>query len=115
MCMLAFTPRYRSSVVQAAVPLVRVRARGGLPEPGVEHGEGIVEQPPGAAEPRDRTGRGGEHHERVRVGAATRGQWTLYWRDRNLAFHRYTRIGPSPDVAVLLAEIEADPAGIFWG
>jgi hypothetical protein len=45
----------------------------------------------------------------------SRGRWTLYWRDRNLAFHRYSRIGPSPNVGVLLAEIEADPAGIFWG
>jgi Protein of unknown function (DUF3024) len=43
------------------------------------------------------------------------GEWSLYWRDRNLAFHRYTRIDASPDVAVLLAEIEADPTGIFWG
>ena len=45
----------------------------------------------------------------------SQGEWALYWRDRNLAFHRYTQIGPSPDVAVLLAEIEADPTGIFWG
>jgi hypothetical protein len=46
---------------------------------------------------------------------ASRGEWTLYWRDRNLAFHRSTRIGPSSDVAALLAEIEADPTRIFWG
>ena len=45
----------------------------------------------------------------------SRGVWTLYWRDRNLAFHRYTRVSPSADVAVLLAEIEADPTSIFWG
>jgi len=46
---------------------------------------------------------------------ASRGEWALYWRDRNLAFHRYRRISPSSDVAILLAEIEADPTGIFWG
>jgi hypothetical protein len=46
---------------------------------------------------------------------ASRGEWSLYWRDRNLAFHRYPRIGPTADVTVLLAEIEADPTGIFWG
>jgi hypothetical protein len=45
----------------------------------------------------------------------SRGEWALYWRDRNLAFHRYTQVDPSPDVAVLLAEIEADPTSIFWG
>ena len=38
-----------------------------------------------------------------------------YWRDSNLRFHRYLRIDPSPDVGVLLAEIEADPTAIFWG
>lgn len=46
---------------------------------------------------------------------ASRGEWSLYWRDRNLAFHRYARIGPTADVTVLLAEIEADPTNIFWG
>ena len=46
---------------------------------------------------------------------ASRSEWTLYWRDSNLRFHRYLRIDPSPDVGVLLAEIEADPTAIFWG
>jgi hypothetical protein len=46
---------------------------------------------------------------------ASRGEWTLYWRDRHLGFHRYLRIDPSPDVGILLAEIEADPTMIFWG
>jgi hypothetical protein len=46
---------------------------------------------------------------------ASRGEWTLCWRDRNLAFHRYTRTGPTSDVGALLAEIEADPTNIFWG
>jgi hypothetical protein len=46
---------------------------------------------------------------------ASRAEWTLHWRDRNLAFHRYTRIEPTADVGALLAEIEADPTSIFWG
>ena len=44
-----------------------------------------------------------------------RGVWMLDWRDRDLRWHRYDRVGPSPHVAPLLAEIEADPTGIFWG
>jgi len=43
------------------------------------------------------------------------GVWMLYWRDRNLRWHRYDRIGPSPHIDPLLAEIEADPTSIFWG
>ena len=46
---------------------------------------------------------------------ASRNEWTLYWRDGNLRFHRYLRIDPSRDVGALLAEIEADPIAIFWG
>lgn len=41
--------------------------------------------------------------------------WTLYWRDRNLHWHRYDRIAPASHVDPLLAEIEADPTAIFWG
>jgi hypothetical protein len=44
-----------------------------------------------------------------------RGVWMLDWRDRDRRWHRYDRIGPSPHVDSLLAEIEADPTGIFWG
>jgi hypothetical protein len=43
------------------------------------------------------------------------GVWVLYWRDRNLRWHRYDRIGPSAHVDPLLTEIEADPTSIFWG
>ena len=46
---------------------------------------------------------------------ASRSEWTLYCRDQPLGFHRYLRIDPSPDVGILLAEIEADPTMIFWG
>ena len=36
-------------------------------------------------------------------------KWTLYWRDRNLRFHRYDHIEPSVDVAALIDEIDRDP------
>jgi hypothetical protein len=44
-----------------------------------------------------------------------RGQWTLYWRDRNLEFHRYDFADPAEDVSELPAEIDRDPTAIFWG
>ncbi len=43
------------------------------------------------------------------------GTWALFWRDRNQRWHRYTRIGSSAQITVLLDEIEADPTCIFWG
>ncbi|MGC4769893.1 DUF3024 domain-containing protein [Micromonospora sp. DT44] len=43
------------------------------------------------------------------------GTWTLYYRDRNLGFHRYDLTPPSAKVSVLLDEIGSDPTGIFWG
>jgi hypothetical protein len=39
----------------------------------------------------------------------------LYWRDRNLRFHLYDLVTPSPHVEDLLAEIDRDSTGIFWG
>ena len=41
--------------------------------------------------------------------------WSLYWRDRNLRFHHYDQVAPSVTVDDLLAEIDRDPTGIFWG
>jgi hypothetical protein len=41
--------------------------------------------------------------------------WTLYWRDRNLRFHRYDQLELSPDIGDLLREIDRDPVAIFWG
>ena len=41
--------------------------------------------------------------------------WALYWRDRNLRFHRYDRIKPSEKVSKLIDEIDRDPTHIFWG
>jgi hypothetical protein len=39
----------------------------------------------------------------------------LYWRDRNLRFHRYDQLQPSPGINDLLTEIDRDPIAIFWG
>lgn len=41
--------------------------------------------------------------------------WELYWRDRNLRFHAYNRVGPSANIDELLAEVDRDPTCIFWG
>ncbi|MFG1649641.1 DUF3024 domain-containing protein [Micromonospora sp. NPDC049275] len=46
---------------------------------------------------------------------ATTGTWALYYRDRNLRFHRYDHAPPSAAVSLLLDEISRDPTGIFWG
>lgn len=43
------------------------------------------------------------------------GAWSLYCRDRNERWFPYFDIKPSRDVGPLLAEIDADPTGIFWG
>ncbi len=51
---------------------------------------------------------------RLRYTQATR-TWTLYWRDRNLRFHLYDQLEPSPDIDDLLQEIDRDPIAIFWG
>lgn len=41
--------------------------------------------------------------------------WTLYWRDRNLRFHRYDLAEPSTHIDDLIAEVDRDPTHIFWG
>ncbi|MGH3793506.1 MAG: DUF3024 domain-containing protein [Pseudonocardiaceae bacterium] len=51
---------------------------------------------------------------RLRYTKATT-TWSLYWRDRNLRFHKYDRLAPSPRVDDLLTEIDRDPSCIFWG
>ncbi len=51
---------------------------------------------------------------RLRYTRATR-SWSLYWRDRNLKFHEYDRVPASAVVEELLAEVDRDPTGIFWG
>lgn len=41
--------------------------------------------------------------------------WTLYCCDREERWWPYDNIGPIESVDPLLAEIDADPTGIFWG
>lgn len=43
------------------------------------------------------------------------GLWTLYWRDRNLRFHRYQYRAPSPHIQDLLDHIDSGKDPIFWG
>ena len=42
-------------------------------------------------------------------------QWSLYCCDRNERWWPYEGVGNSVTVDPLLAEIDADPTGIFWG
>lgn len=42
-------------------------------------------------------------------------RWTLYWPDRNSRWHLDDNVDPSPDIATLLAEVDRDPTGIYWG
>jgi len=51
---------------------------------------------------------------RLRYDAGT-GTWTLYASDSNGRWSKYDYALPSRDLATLLAEIDADPTGIFWG
>jgi hypothetical protein len=57
-----------------------------------------------------RPGRVGDEWTRFPIArlryTKTRGEWTLYWRDRNLKFHRYDLIQPSPNVGDLIAEVD---------
>jgi hypothetical protein len=41
--------------------------------------------------------------------------WMLYWRRASGRWERYAGMGTTADVARLLAEIDADPDGVFWG
>ncbi len=45
----------------------------------------------------------------------TTGLWTLYWRDRNLKFHRYQPLDPSPRVQEMLDYLDKHADPIFWG
>ncbi|MDY7101512.1 MAG: DUF3024 domain-containing protein [Actinomycetota bacterium] len=44
-----------------------------------------------------------------------RHEWSLYWSDRNLKFHRYDLAAPTPHVETLIAEVEQDRTALFWG
>jgi len=43
------------------------------------------------------------------------GLWTLYWRNRNLKYHRYQPLDPSPRVQDLLDYLDKHADPIFWG
>ncbi|MBA3071919.1 MAG: DUF3024 domain-containing protein, partial [Nitrospirae bacterium] len=43
------------------------------------------------------------------------GKWTLYCADRNDKWHEYYDIEPTKNIGEILAEIDEDPTGIFWG
>lgn len=42
-------------------------------------------------------------------------RWTLYGADRHGRWHVYDEVAPTPDLAQLLAEVERDTSGIFFG
>jgi len=44
-----------------------------------------------------------------------RGVWLLHWRGSDERWHLYEDVKPSADVRKLLAEIDSDPTGTFWG
>lgn len=41
--------------------------------------------------------------------------WTLYWSDSRGRWHEYDRLQPTPELRFLIAEVDRDPTGIFWG
>lgn len=41
--------------------------------------------------------------------------WSLHWRGSDDRWHSHDRVKPTSDIRRLLAEIDADPTGIFWG
>jgi hypothetical protein len=43
------------------------------------------------------------------------GRWSLYCADRNSRWHPYQGIRPTKTLIPLLAEVDRDPTGIFWG
>jgi hypothetical protein len=45
----------------------------------------------------------------------TSGLWALFWRDRNLKYHRYDQLKPSPQVQDLLDYLDSHADPIFWG
>ena len=51
---------------------------------------------------------------RLRYTKAT-GQWSLYWRDLHLRFHRYHRRPSSERIIDLLTEVDTAPTCIFSG
>jgi hypothetical protein len=46
---------------------------------------------------------------------ANRNDWSLHWRDRNHRWHPYEGLAGPRSINRLLAEVDQDPKGIFWG
>lgn len=42
-------------------------------------------------------------------------RWRLYCADRHSRWHAYQGIKPAKSLTTLLAEVDRDPTGIFWG
>jgi len=45
----------------------------------------------------------------------SRGEWQLYWMRQDLKWHRYDPAEPTADLAALVAVVEADEYGAFFG
>ena len=43
-----------------------------------------------------------------------KGVWRLFCKFRDLKWHSYEPLPESPNFSVLVAEVRADPTGIFW-
>jgi len=41
--------------------------------------------------------------------------WMLYWRDRNERWHEDENLAPVKSIDRILAELDRDPTGIYWG
>lgn len=41
--------------------------------------------------------------------------WMLYWRDRNAKWHEDEGLAPVKKLDRILAELDRDPTGIYWG
>lgn len=46
---------------------------------------------------------------------APRATWSLFCADRNSRWHPYDDLTSAKDLESLLAEVDEDPTGIFWG
>jgi hypothetical protein len=47
--------------------------------------------------------------------SAGKGVWTLYWADRNDKWHRVSSAPAAARIDSLLAQVLADPSGVFCG
>jgi len=41
--------------------------------------------------------------------------WALYWADRNRRWHLYDFVEPTRELDTILAALDNDKTGIFWG